>query len=256
MNPHNTPNALPPTATAYERLAYHLANHAYTRGVNKGDAPADASRRARSHFRVVRRSPTRLAVLFHRTDILTVTSDAPDTLVLNTDGYHANPTTREAYWGLGRGPLFALPRILLATPPTRTPRPVSSQTSILGGAFYDGLTLDLVRTEDGRPLRWEPRDPKPLTRFVADREARRAVLGDPRVKAFFAALPVIYDGAIRSNAAPRVPTGPHVFEPENWPNIIKWAYHQTRWWVQATPEFIAQKVRARLTDHLTKEVPV
>jgi hypothetical protein len=53
----------------YDKLKYHLANHVYKRGRYKGDAPADRSRRGRSHHRVVQRADF-MAIRFHNTDIV------------------------------------------------------------------------------------------------------------------------------------------------------------------------------------------
>ena len=53
----------------YDKLKSHLDTHQYTRGQYKGDAPADKSRRGRSHHRVVERTQF-IAIRFHNTDIV------------------------------------------------------------------------------------------------------------------------------------------------------------------------------------------
>jgi hypothetical protein len=79
--------------TAHGHLALHLSRHEYKRGANKGEAPADASRRARDHFRVAKHGDN-YVVIFHHTRILRAYPDG--SYVLDTSGWHASPTTREA----------------------------------------------------------------------------------------------------------------------------------------------------------------
>jgi hypothetical protein len=80
--------------TMYENLKAHLAKHMFKRGKHKGDAPADASARAKSHFRVSTRNGG-MAVVFHATDIITAYPDG--TITLHMGGYEDSPTTKAAY---------------------------------------------------------------------------------------------------------------------------------------------------------------
>lgn len=85
------------TMTAHTRLALYLQRHVYKRGQYQGDAPADKSRRAKSHFRVVKGNGGQMIVRFHSTDILTAYANANGNVILNSGGYHESPTTREAF---------------------------------------------------------------------------------------------------------------------------------------------------------------
>lgn len=84
--------------TMYDNLRKHLTEYAFKRGKYKGDAPADASNRAKSHFRV---STTKyggiggMEVIFHDTAIITAYPDG--SIVLNMGGFEDAPTTRAAY---------------------------------------------------------------------------------------------------------------------------------------------------------------
>jgi hypothetical protein len=164
--------------TLYTKLNLHLDRHQYKRGAYKGDAPADASRRGRCHSRVVRPSnATFIAVRFHNTDIIRAYPDG--TIVLDSNGWDASPTTRDAYahWG------FYL----------RSARHGShTQTALCSGSwytgptvpFYDGLTLDADRHLAS--------ERKPFMARVADRAERREFRTDEDVQAFRAALPVLH----------------------------------------------------------------
>lgn len=77
--------------TTYDRLKHHLRNHEYIRGKFKGDAPADASRRAMNHFRVIDGNGC-MVVSMHKTNIIVAYPDGR--VKFNTDGWHDAPTTR------------------------------------------------------------------------------------------------------------------------------------------------------------------
>lgn len=79
---------------AHTKLTMHLSRYAYKRGRNKGDAPADSSRRSKTHFRVVKGNGGQMIVRFHNADILTAYEDGR--IRLHTNGWHASPTTRKA----------------------------------------------------------------------------------------------------------------------------------------------------------------
>ena len=78
----------------HTKLKLHLDRWMYKRGRNKGDAPADSSRRAKTHFRVVQGNGGQMIVRFHNADIISAYEDGH--IVLNTRGWHASPTTRSA----------------------------------------------------------------------------------------------------------------------------------------------------------------
>ena len=69
----------------------HLARHKYTRGANKGDAPALANKRGMNHFRVVKNSNGTMAVRMIHTDIITAYPNGD--VRIDTDGWHDHNTT-------------------------------------------------------------------------------------------------------------------------------------------------------------------
>lgn len=79
--------------TTYAKLKLHLERHEYKRGQFKGDAPLDAKRRGLSHTRVFDNG-LRRGVIMHNTRILTAYDDGR--FVLDSGGWHAHPTTRDA----------------------------------------------------------------------------------------------------------------------------------------------------------------
>ena len=143
---------------AYDTLGLYIARHQYTKGAYKGQAPADKSRRAKSHFRVTP-TPTTRVVRFHATDILTAYPDG--TIRLHTNGWDTAPTTREALWDA----------IKLATGRTLSIHSRRhnglSQTAIGQHCYYDGMVFDsdlnLLST------------PAPFQAYAADREATKAL---------------------------------------------------------------------------------
>lgn len=81
------------TWNTHHNLKLHLESHMYKRGRFKGDAPADASRRGMSHFRVVQGNGGQMLVRMHGADLITAYEDGR--IVLNTNGWHTSPTTRQ-----------------------------------------------------------------------------------------------------------------------------------------------------------------
>ena len=75
----------------YAKLSMHLARHMYKRGRNKGDAPANSSRRGMDHFRVVKGNDGTMRVRMWSTDILTAHPDG--SVLIDTRGYHTHNTT-------------------------------------------------------------------------------------------------------------------------------------------------------------------
>jgi hypothetical protein len=75
----------------YTKLRFHLERHMYKRGRNKGDAPADASRRSKDHFRVIKGNDDTYRVRMYGTDILTAYPDG--NVMIDTKGYYTHNTT-------------------------------------------------------------------------------------------------------------------------------------------------------------------
>jgi hypothetical protein len=160
----------------FARLKLHIERHKYTKGRHAGEAPADTSRRAKTHFRVVQRTNSRIDIVFHSTSILRTSADSPN-IVLDSGGWHASPTTREALRDA----------VYLATQQggwwVRTHHENGySQTAVAGYAFYDGMEFD--------PEFRLVSPPQPFKAYRADREANKAFLD--RAKDFRAMLPVLH----------------------------------------------------------------
>ena len=75
----------------YTKLSMHLSRHMYKRGRNKGDAPANASRRAMDHYRVVKGNDDTYRIRMHSTDIITAYPNGD--VKIDTNGYHTHNTT-------------------------------------------------------------------------------------------------------------------------------------------------------------------
>ena len=84
--------------TAYGNLSLHHSRHIYKRGEHKGDAPADATLRGKSHFRVIKPDPAYpgdpYKVRFHATNIILAYPDGR--IKINANGFDDRPTTRRA----------------------------------------------------------------------------------------------------------------------------------------------------------------
>jgi len=75
----------------YTKLMMHLERHMYKKGAYKGEAPADKSRRGKSHFRVVKGNDNTMRVRMYGTDIITARQDG--SVLIDTRGYHTHNTT-------------------------------------------------------------------------------------------------------------------------------------------------------------------
>ena len=75
----------------YSKLSMHLSRHMYKRGKNKGDAPANAHRRAMDHYRVVKGNDDTYRIRMHSTDIITAYPNGD--VKIDTNGWHTHNTT-------------------------------------------------------------------------------------------------------------------------------------------------------------------
>ena len=231
--------------TAQTNLQLHLERHEYKRGRYKGDAPADDSRRARTHFRV---TPDH-TVVFHTTVILTARPDG--TIRLHTNGWDSAPTTREA---MNHAIFVAVKKPVYMHSKRYNGL---SQTAIGQHRYYDGMVFDsdmqLVSS------------PAPFSAYATDREATKA-LRDAAAP-LRAMLPILV-AAEGANPAPthqrhapwyniragRTDTdrAMYIFDnPEHWPAFVSYFYnhgdtHQTLW----------ARAYARLTVNMLKVVDV
>jgi hypothetical protein len=207
---------------AHTKLKLHLERHVYKRGRNKGEAPADKSRRAKTHFRVIQGNGGQMIVRFHNADILTAYEDGH--IKLCTAGWHASPTTRsamnEALCFFGIGGVSSIRK------------GGYSQTGIrMAGKtyrYYDGMEF----AADGTPL-------TPLKQFTAkraDREETAEFRADIRDSGFVAMFPILYTaaGVPEQRWLPRVKDDIcNEYGAHNWPQIVALVkyptyYHQNR----------------------------
>jgi hypothetical protein len=194
----------------------------YKRGRNKGEAPADSSRRAKTHFRVIRGNGGQMIVRFHNADILTAYEDGH--IKLCTNGWHASPTTRsamnEALCFFGIGGVSSIRK------------GGYSQTGIHIGRktyrYYDGMEF----AADGTPL-------TPLKQFTAkraDREETAEFRADIRDSGFVDMFPILYTAAEvpETRWVPRIKDAIcSEYGANEWPDIIALVkyptyYHQNR----------------------------
>lgn len=202
---------------AHTKLKLHLERHVYKRGRNKGDAPADSSRRAKTHFRVVRGNGGQMIVRFHNADLLSAYEDGH--IVLNTNGWHASPTTRSAmndalcFFGMG-----AVGSVRLGG---------YSQTGIrMNGKtyrYYDGMEF----AAGGTPL-------TPLKQFTAkrtDREEAAEFRAEIKESGFVGMFPVLYAAAGLPEqawlATPARKLMTSDFHANHWPDLVALAKYST-----------------------------
>lgn len=167
---------------AHTKLTMHLSRWMYKRGQFKGDAPADTSRRAKTHFRVLKGNGGQMIVRFHNADILSAYEDGR--IVLNTNGWHASPTTRSAVNEAltsfcGRGCLFSVRK------------GGYSQTGIrMNGKtyrYYDGMEFSADGTLLSAPISF--------TTKRTDREETAEFRADIKESGFVGMFPVLYQAA-------------------------------------------------------------
>ena len=75
----------------YSKLSMHLSRHMYKRGKNKGQAPANAHRRAMDHYRVVKGNDDTYRIRMHSTDIITAYPNGD--VKIDTNGWYTHNTT-------------------------------------------------------------------------------------------------------------------------------------------------------------------
>ena len=203
--------------TAHTNLKRHLDRHMYKRGRNKGDAPADSYRRAKTHFRVVQGNGGQMIVRFHNADILSAYEDGH--IVLNTNGWDTHPTTRSAmnealcFFGMG------------AVGSVR--KGGYSQTGIrMNGKtyrYYDGMAFAV----DGTPM-------TPLKVFTAkrtDREETAEFRADIKESGFVDVFPILYQAAeVPTQKWLHMPTHKIMtsdFHANQWPDLVALAKYPT-----------------------------
>jgi hypothetical protein len=194
---------------AHTKLKLHLERHVYKRGRNKDEAPADQYRRNKTHFRVIRGNGGQMIVRFHGADILTAYEDGH--IVLNTNGWHASPTTRSAmnealcFFGMGGVSSVRFGGY--------------SQTGIrMNGKtyrYYDGMEF----AADGTPLC----ELKQFTAKRTDREETAEFRADIKESGFLDVFPILYEtaGVPTEHWVPRLKDAMcSEHSAHNWPTIV------------------------------------
>jgi hypothetical protein len=152
----------------------------YKRGKNKGDAPANAHRRAMDHFRVVKGNDDTYRVRMWSTDILTAYPNGD--VKIDTRGYHTHNTTiirlNEAFGffegvsiGMGKQSIFSYSQPVLRVNQKRY-------------YFYDGMILN-EQGEIITPL-------KPFEQKRVDKVATKALAEDLTESGFADAFKLLY----------------------------------------------------------------
>lgn len=208
-----------PSVTPFGNLRLHIQRHAYKKGAYAGAAPADTSRRGKSHFRVEQRAAA-IAVVFHWTDILIAYEDG--SIKLDSGGYEQSPTTRaaleHALWLAGyKGWLRSDRRngylnTTINLPPAR------------GGAWIrvgwaDGITI----ARDGTVTGYAP-----IKTYRADKEARRQ--WREQAQPFKEMLPVLLAGLeAQGRASPYFirPLADAALRPDCWPELARHLAYKT-----------------------------
>ena len=164
----------------YTKLSMHLTRHMYKRGKNKGDAPANAHRRAMDHYRVVKGNDNTMRIRMHSTDIITAYPNGD--VKIDTRGYYTHNTTiirlNEAFGffegvgvGIGKRSIFSYSQPVLR---------VNGKLYY----FYDGITLN----EQGEVI-------TPLQAFEqkrVDKEETKALANDLQESGFADAFKLLY----------------------------------------------------------------
>lgn len=205
---------------AHTKLTMHLSRWVYKRGTHKNEAPADSSRRAKTHFRVIKGNGGQMLVRFHGTDILTAYEDGR--IRLDTSGWHASPTTREAMTiALG----FTGLRGFLSS------RRVGgySQTAIYFCGktyrYYDGMEFNA----DGALLT----EAKQFSAKRTDREETAEFRKDIKDSGFVGTFPVLYEAATPDDAHGYVRSIKDAMCSEHlagqWPQIVAAAKYTSYW---------------------------
>lgn len=167
--------------TPYLKLKLHLERHMYKRGMNKGEAPADASRRGKSHFRVIRGNGGQMIVRMYSTDILTVREDNSITIDMRhwwTSTTKANLNealhTFVGWGGVSSTRYGNYSQLVFAAKGKRY-------------RYYDGISFDAEGNLIG--------EAKPFTKRVTNRDDTKEFREDMQASGFKDVFPVLFAAA-------------------------------------------------------------
>lgn len=201
-----------PSITPFSRLRLHVERHAYKKGRYAGAAPADTSRRGKTHFRV-ELTHNGAAVVFHQTRILRAFDDG--SIMLDSAGWHDSPTTRAAMQDALRlaGYKGWLTSKTLNGYKNTVLRLVGVRDDL---GWSDGMTIARGGAVSGYA---------PLRAYRADKEARKA--WRESAQEFKAVLPVLLAG-IEAQGRTYHPFGlprdlsDAALDPELWPKLAQY----------------------------------
>jgi hypothetical protein len=163
---------------AFISLKLHLERHMYKRGRNKGEAPADASRRSKSHFRVLAQGNT-MVVRMHNTNILTAYEDG--SIMVSTGGWWT-ATTRA---NLNDALRWFVPEFISVSGRLvfgmRQPSITANNKTYM---FYDGIRFDGEGNLRSTPM--------PFERKRKDRAETAEFREDVAKSGFKDAFPILY----------------------------------------------------------------
>jgi hypothetical protein len=159
----------------------HLSRYEYKRGRNKGDAPADSSRRAKTHFRVIKGNGGQMIVRMHNADLITAYEDGR--IKLDTRGWHDSRTTRDCmndalcFFGMG----------YIGTIRYRGYSQIALRMLGKTYRYYDGMEF----SADGTLLT----PSKVFTAKITDREETAEFRADIKESGFADVFPILYAAA-------------------------------------------------------------
>jgi hypothetical protein len=204
----------------HTKLQLHLSRHMYKRGAYKGDAPADSSRRAKSHFRVIKGNGGQMIVRMHGADLITAYEDG--SIKLDTQGWHASPTTRKC---MNEALAFTGLRGLLSSKRFGG----YSQTAVrLAGntyRYYDRMEF----SADGDLLT----EPIKFSAKRTDREETAEFRKEIAESGFVGVFPVLYEAATPDDASGYVRNTKDAMCSEHcanqWPQVVALAKYGNYW---------------------------
>ena len=243
----------------YELLKAHVAEHRYTRGKNKGDAPLDASRRRRDHERVSNRGDC-MVVRKSYTDVLIAYPDGQ--VAVTCKGWGTSPTTRTA---VTHGLHLMGVRASMGSVRYRNLSQLVIRLPVGSFRYYDGMML----VQDAG--KWTVKEPVPFRAKVRDTE--RVGVWDEAVKfsGFKELFPILHMNAEMEHR-PRGYWDPHHMTEllsstegaEDWLAVVaafkwdsKYKYTPggaTREWFAYTRQETWTKLRSTLTKEMTKTI--
>jgi len=164
---------------AFIKLRFHLERHMYKRGRNKGEAPADPSRRSKSFFRVLKGNDTSMRVRMHNTDIITAYEDG--SIMVSTGGWWTSTTRKN----LNDALRWFVPEFISVSSRLvfgmRQPAITANNKTYL---FYDGIRFDGEGNLTSAPLCFE--------RKRKDRDETAEFREDIAKSGFKDAFPILY----------------------------------------------------------------